>query len=408
MNRRDFLKTAGLATVNAPFWMGIMPENLWAKVPTGIKVTEIKTFIVRNAVYVKIYTNQGITGLGQANVQSLELAIDGAIKDLGRLLIGKDPIKIEYLWQVMFRWPRAHGGAVLNSAISALDIALWDILGKVMDAPIYMLTGGAVRDKVRVYAHCYSRLNPEGMREAVLKVKEEGFTAIRTALNFVNWKSRIIERPWKFNMAVKTIEIMREAAGEDVDIIDDAHGLMTPVMVMEYCKAIEPYRLLFLEDPVQPENIPGLKWIQDHTTVPLAIGENNYTKLGFREIIHNHLVNYVRPDALWAGGITECKKIAAMAEASFIDVCLHGGGTVNSLAATHISASTPNCVLQEPRSGTSDMFYGDGITVTNGYAALPEKPGLGCDLNEEIAKKYPYEPGTLPYLSYEDGSVSDY
>ncbi|MFC1692588.1 enolase C-terminal domain-like protein, partial [Candidatus Latescibacterota bacterium] len=176
-------------------------------------------------------------------------------------------------------------------------------------------------------------------------------------------------------------------------------------------------RLMFIEDPVIQENMAGLKWIQDHTNVPLAIGESNYTKFGnFRDIIFRHLANYVRPDVIHAGGISECKKIGAMAEANFIDVALHvAPSPVSNLASTHIAACTPNCVLQENtgRPGRRsqwmvDMFYGDDITIKDGYAALPEKSGLGCDLDENIAKNHPYEPGNLPHNVYEDGSVSDW
>ncbi|MFC1693122.1 mandelate racemase/muconate lactonizing enzyme family protein [Candidatus Latescibacterota bacterium] len=415
MKRRVFLKKAGVAVAGAPFWMGFLTEDLWGRIPSGIKITEVKPIFVGSTVYVKIYTNKGVTGLGVSSLSSLDLALEGAVKDIGRLLIGRDPTNIEFLWQAAFRWPRQRGGSVSNAAISALEIALWDIMGKLLETPIYKLLGGSARDRVRLYDHSYAK-TPEEMGEQVLKSKEEGFTAVRTGLAWTNF--RVLKRPWNLKLAVRYIEAVRNAVGDDVDIIDDAHGLMTPVMALEYCNAIEPYRMMFIEDPVKEENMAGLKWVQDHTNVPIGIGESNYTKVGyFREIIFKHLANYVRPDVIWAGGISECKKIAAMAEANFIDVSLHGGfNPVSSLAMTHISASTPNCVLQEcgTRLGRRrpqwqvDMFHGDDMVIVDGYAHLPEKSGLGCELDEELAAKHPYRPGTRPQMTTEDGAVMDW
>ena len=411
MQRREFMRTAGVTAVTAPFWMGSMPEELWGSIPSGIKITGVKTFVVRQKVYVKILTNKGVTGLGECWIQSLAQTVDAAIRDLGRILIGRDPTNIEFIWQALFRWPRQRGGSILNGAISAIDIALWDILGKVLDTPIYKCLGGAARDKIRLYCHAGGR-TPEAMAEAVRRsVEDEGFTIVRSG---IAWAKPITKRPWDLKLAVSLIEAMRIAAGENVDIIDDAHGLMTPVMVLEYLTAIEPYRMMYVEDPVHPENMAGLKWLQEHTRVPLGIGESNYTKYGFTEIIKNHLANYVRPDVYMAGGIAECKKIGAMAESNFIDMTLHGGfSPVHSLASMHVAAATPNCVASEthklPRpQWVQDMFYGDDIIYTDGYAQLPTKPGLGCDLDEAVAAKHPFEVIEMPHYVYEDGSVSDW
>lgn len=415
MNRRDFLKGAAIATSGTPFWMGGLAGNLWGKIPSDIKITEVRPIFVGSTLYVKIFTNKGVTGLGASSLASLDLALHGAVKDLSGLLVGRDPTNIEFLWQAVFRWPRQRGGAVQGAAISALEIALWDILGKLLDAPIYKLLGGAARDRVRLYDHSYAS-TPEAMGEQVLKSKQEGFTAVRTGLAWTSFQ--VLKRPWDLKLAVRYIEAVRKAVGDDVDITDDAHGLMTPVMALEYCKAIEPYRIMFIEDPVKEEDMAGLKFIQEHTSVPIAIGESIYTRFSyFREIIFNHLANYVRPDVIWAGGISECRKIAAMAESNFMDVALHGGfDPVSSLAMTHISACTPNCVLQEcgTRLGRRrpqylvDLFHGDDMVIEKGYARLPEKPGLGCDLDEALAKKFPFKPGTRPHMTTEDGAVMDW
>jgi len=415
MKRRDFLKSAIGLAAGTPFWAEILSERLAAKVPTGVKVTEVRQIWVESTLYVKVLTDVGVTGLGGSSLPSLDHALEGAVKDIGALLIGQDPTNIEFLWQAAFRWPRQRGGAVPDAAISALEIALWDILGKLLDAPIYKLLGGAARNRVRLYDHSYAA-SPEAMAEQVLKSKQEGFTAVRTGLAWTSFS--VLKRPWDLKLAVRYIEAVRDAVGDNVDMVDDAHGLMTPVMALEYCKAIEPYRMLFIEDPVKEENMAGLKWLQEHTTVPIGIGESIYTKYSsFRDIIYNHLANYVRPDVTWAGGISECRKIAAMAESNFMDVALHGGfDPVASLASTHVSASTPNCVIQEcgTRLGRRrpqwlvDLFHGDDMVIEKGYAQLPQKPGLGCDLDEELAKKHPFQPGTRPHMTTEDGAPIDW
>ncbi len=414
MQRREFLKTAGLAAA-APFWVGTSAEPLWAKLPADVKITGVRPIWVGSTLYVKLLTNKGVTGLGATSLASLEQSLAGAVKDIGRLLVGQDPTNIEFLWQAMFRWPRQRGGIVSNAAVSALDIALWDIAGKLLDAPIYKLLGGAARNRVRLYDHSYAK-TPEEMAGQVLKSKEEGFTAVRTGLAWTNFQ--VLKRPWDLKLAVRFIEAVRKAVGDDVDIIDDAHGLMTPVMAMEYLNAIEPYKLMFIEDPVKEENMAGLKWLQEHTTVPIAIGESIYTRFSyFREIIFNHWANYVRPDVIWAGGISETRKIATMAESNFIDTSLHGGfDPVSSLAGTHISISTPNCVIQEcgtrigrrrPQS-LVDLFHGDDMIIVKGHAQPPTKPGLGCDLDEELAKKFPFRPGSRPQMTTDDGAVMDW
>ena len=413
MGRRDFLKSVASAAIGVPLWLTLSSRAAWAKLPAGIKITKLKTFVVGNLVFVKVYTSEGVTGVGEGSFGGRALTAAAAIDEHQRLLIGKDPTEIELLYQQMFRWPRTRGGPMVHCAISAIDIALWDILGKLLDVPIYKLLGGAVRKRVRLYAHVQATTTEE-IAERVGKVKEEGFTAVRSGLAFQ--RGNVVRRPWDLKHAVSLIQAMRDAAGKDVDLIDDAHGLLTPVMVREYAKAIEPCRLMFLEDPVQPENIDGLKDLAKHTSVPLAIGESMYGKFQFKDVIARRLVSYVRPDPIRAGGITECRKVAAMAEGNFIDVSLHvAPSPVSNLAAVHIAAAAPNCVIVENsgRPGlrpkwVEDLFMGGGIKIVDGYAALPEAAGLGCDLDEKVAAEHPYRPRDLPRIEYEDGSPSNW
>ena len=409
MNRREFFKATGCALAGAPFWMGILPEHLWGKIPSGLEITGLTTMIVEDEVYLKVLTNQGVVGEGHTTVHRKSRTCQAAIHDLERVLIGQDPTRIEFLWQAMYRWPRWRGGPVLNAAISGVDLALWDILGKLLDAPIWQLLGGAARERIRLYAHGSGKT-------AVRRVKELGYTAIKTTPrvdDFVDGR-RVIRRPWNLKRAVKQIEDMRIEAGDDFDILIDAHGLLTPTMALEYAKAIEPYRVMFLEEPIQLEGNDALEWLGRQTTVPLATGERHTTKWMFEDIIARHLVSYVQPDVIQCGGITEIRKIAAMAEAQFIEVAPHCPGSLSTglgLASLHVDASTPACVIQESRPQPTgwqlDMFNGRTVKITNGYAELPQWPGLGLKLNEEEAKKHPHaNPNNAIY--FEDGSVADY
>ena len=405
MNRRKFLRSAALAAAGAPFWLEILNEDAYAKLPSGIRITKLRTFLVKSWVFVKVYTNKGVVGLGEGAIAGREASIAAAIKELEHYIVGKDPTAIEFLWQAMYRWPRWRGGGpILNSAVSAIEIALWDILGKLLDVPIYQLLGGAARNRIRVYIHGTGG-------EAVSKAKAHGLTAIKTGPPV--GKGVVVKRPWNLRRAAALIEEMREAAGDDFDIMTDAHGKLNPVMALEYANAIEPYRVMFLEEPIQVEDLDMLAWLGNRTKVPLAMGERQFTKFGFKEMISRHLVSYVQPDVVHAGGILETKKIAAMAEAHFIDVALHNHQSlVNTLASLHVDACTPNCVIQErgfwiQNDWLNDLFYGVEIPLTDGYSALPDKPGLGCDLDEEVAAKYPYEPGYRAPIIFEDGSVFD-
>ena len=409
MNRREFLKKAGLAAAAAPFWMAVLPEPLWGKIPAGLKISGLRAMIVEDEVYLKVLTDQGVVGEGHAAVHRKAPTCLAAVKDLARVIVGRDPTRIEFLWQAMYRWPRWRGGPVLNAAISGVDLALWDILGKLLDTPVYRLLGGAAREKVRLYVHGSGKAGVERAREL-------GYTAIKTSPHVTDTVGgrRVIKRPWNLKRAVKVIEEMRVAAGDTFDILVDAHGLLTPVMALEFAKAIEPYRVMFLEEPIQLEGNDTLEWLGKRTSVPLATGERHTTKWMFEDIISRHLVSYVQPDVIQCGGITEIRKIAAMAEAQFIDVAPHCPGNLSTglgLASLHVNASTTNCVIQEshpnPTGWRLDLFNGRKVTIKDGYAELPTWPGLGLELNEEEAKKHPHT-APDPQVYFEDGSVADH
>jgi len=411
MNRRHFIEKLGLALVGIPFWNGYLSSDLAAKLPSNIKITDLKAWAVgieANQVFVKIYTNQGVTGLGEASVHRKTGTTLAACLELKDVLMGHDPTRIEFLWQGMFRWPRWRGGPVLNTAISAVEIALWDILGKLLDVPIYNLLGGAAREKIRLYIHGRDRAG-------VQFAKSKGYTAIKTGppMNTVNNRQQF---PWDLAAAVDAFAEMRDEAGPNFDIATDAHTKLTPIQALQYAKGIEEFRPLWLEEPINIEFNDALEWLSQRTTVPLATGERHFTKFDFEDLISRHLVSYVQPDVIQAGGISETRKICAMAEAQGIQAALHNPSSLPcTLASLHIDACTPNCVIQEskykfverPSGWESDIFKGAKIEVENGYAMLPDKPGLGCEFDEKIAEAHPYEL-VNPQPLYEDGSVRDH
>lgn len=410
MNRRQFLKYSALAITSAPLADTLFPSTAWASLPDKIKITGIKTLVVEDEVYLKVFTDQGVVGEGHTTVHRKATACEAAVNELERVLVGRDPTRIEFLWQAMYRWPRWRGGPILNSAISGVDIALWDILGKLLDVPLWRLLGGSARERIRLYTHGTGKA-------AVARAKAEGFTAIKAApavVETVDGRPTIRRRPATIKRAARIIEEMRVEAGDDFDILVDAHGLLTSVMSLEFAKAIEPYGVMFLEEPVQLEGNDSLEWLGQHTSVPLATGERHTTKWMFEDLISRHLVSYVQPDVIQCGGITEIKKIAAMAEAQFIEVAPHCPGSLSTglgLASLHVSGSTSNCIIQEatpqPTPERAELFSGRVVTVKDGYAELPEWPGLGLKLNDDMAKKLPRS-NPNPRMFFEDGSVSDH
>ena len=412
MHRRRFCKTCllgGLAHALGPYTL--FPRSVLAKLPRDLTVTRLKVIPVWNGsmtyVFVKLYTNQGVSGVGEGGIRGRAGTMIAAIQEHERYIVGKNPLQIEKHWQAMYRWPRWRGGPILNSAVSAVDIALWDIAGKMLDAPVYQLLGGAAKDKIRLYTH-------GGSAEAVLRAKELGFNACKTGPR-VGSKG-VLQQPWDVQGEVKRLEAMRNAAGDDFDILYDAHTTLKPEMALEFCTRIEDLRPFFVEEPMLTSDLGKLKWLSDRVKVPLCQGESQFTKFGFQEMIDRHLVSYINPDVIHAGGISECKKIAALAEAHFIDVALHNAQSpVMTLAGLHVNACTTNCVIHEFNQAREyaaweeDLYGGVRIRYRDGFAELPPGPGLGIDIDEETAKRRPGRPftETRGVLEWPDGSVGD-
>ena len=401
VNRRTFLNTllVGAATPILAF-----PQ---AK-PLNLKITGLKTFVVNagtlNWVFCKVYTNAGLIGLGEGSVTSKEATVVQAIMEHERYLLGKDPTDIELLWQGMFRNPRWRGGPILNSAISAIEIALWDILGQALGVPVYKLLGGAARTRIRMY------LDVGSTPEEFLHAKELGYTAAKmTPLSPVN---NVVQPSSMVRAAVRKVEAVRKAVGDDFDIAVDAHGRCTTTMAIDFCTRVEEFGLLWVEEPTQLEDLGELALLREKTKTHLATGERSFTKFGFADFCSRHLVDYIQPDVCHAGGILELKKIGVLAETYRIDMAPHNPQSyVSTMASLHVDATTSSSSIQESTLSKSEwiqeLFEGGGPDIRTGYAELPARPGLGVTLNEKVAAAHPYKPAARGEYRLPDGSITD-
>jgi galactonate dehydratase len=345
----------------------------------------------RNWLFVKVHTDTGIVGIGECS--GWPRVIETAVQDLKRLLIGEDPTHIERLWQKMYSAIMGHGmtGTVGAGALTGIDMALWDIKGKALGVPVWNLLGGMVRDRIRIYGHAKTP-------EVALSLKQRGVTAI---------KCGGVSDP------VRMVATLREAVGDDMDIMIDLHGppWLTPGDAARVARALEPYRLLFIEDPIAPENLDGYRRIRDAAHVPLAAGERMVTIFGLRELIERELVDVVQPDTGRAGGITQMKKIAAMAEAHHIMMAPHSGslGPVAEYAALHLMAAIPNALILER---IEDDWEGRAHTVVphprsqDGFLKVPDSPGLGVDIDEAFVARFPSRANVSVQVSEQSGSYA--
>jgi galactonate dehydratase len=375
-----------------------------------VKITSIKNQFMRvarqNWHFVRVETDQGLVGVGEASLEGREPTVAAAVDDLARRLIGQDPGLIEHHWQVLHRHGFWRGGVVLDSAISAIEQALWDIKGKKLGAPVYELFGGPTRQRVRLYTHSGGR-DPRAAADHASKMVELGFTALKMG---PSPGEHVDERRMIRDMA-KKLEAVRLAVGGEVDLMVDNHGRMSPVYAIEMARAIAPYDLLFFEEPVPPENVEALAKVADAKVgVPLATGERLFTKWEYRELLEKQLVDVVQPDICHAGGIAELRKIAAMAEVYHVQVAPHNpNGPIATAASAHLAASIPNFLIleyamQEPHRTEAIK---SGPKVENGWLELPSAPGLGVELDEDAIARYPYGPRDYSEAYYRDGAVAD-
>lgn len=344
----------------------------------------------RNWLFVKVETDEGIHGWGEGSLVNQTPTIAQAVHSLAEDIIGKDPSAIEHHWQVMFLHNRYRGGVIINSALSAIDQALWDIKGKMLGVPVYQLLGGAVRKRIRTYAGA-------GNVENALERVEQGFTGIKTGGWYTD--KEIDERnvvPWLKNHIAE----LREALGTEVDIMIDNHGRSRPSLAIRQLQAIEEFNVLFFEEPVPPDNLESLAWVRQATlsqtgiNTELATGERLLNRWQYKDLILRQLVEVIQPDICHCGGISELRRIAALAEIYGIQVAPHNPkGPVATAANLHVCATIPNFMILEHvhPNPLFEKVQIEPMKMREGHYDLPSQPGLGVDLNEKVIADNPFK-----------------
>ena len=372
-----------------------------------MKIDKIESFFIGNGYVIRIHTDTGISGIGQTACWGYTEAVEKIVNTFEKYLIGQNPLRIEHHWQYLYRMGPFKGTA-LCGAISAVDIALWDIKGKHFGVPIWELLGGNCRDKIRLHL-LGGGGTPETMFEAAKSAVEEGFTALKFDPLVGNFQDMAVDRLVK--TARDLVAAAREGGGPDLDLIVEVHRKLTPMNSIVLETALAPFNLYFIEDPIQIDTITTQGELAKRMTTPLAIGERFTTIWEFRELLEHGGPQYVRPDVGLAGGLTHCKKIAAIAESYHSAVVTHNFlGPVITAASLHLDASIPNFITQEyTKADESDQFavYNVSYQREGGYIPIPEVPGLGVELNDSLIEKTPFQPmntGSTPLR--EDGSVA--
>jgi L-alanine-DL-glutamate epimerase-like enolase superfamily enzyme len=388
-----------------------------------MKITEIEAIPVEVGpgypfaiIVILVRTDEGITGIGEASLAGRSRGVLGIIDHCRDLLIGQDPGKIEHLWGEIVHGTFWSTGQVIMSAVAGIDLALWDIKGKALGAPVYELLGGPTREKVRVYRHLHHRIPEktggteiEHLVEDALAWKDNGFTALRYgpvgSMSMADWDpQRAIVQ------TIKGTEALRLALGDEVDLLLDAHTMFSPIETITLARALEPYRLFFYEDPVRPFNAQSLRLVRQKVHLPIATGEQFSHKWEFQPLIEEELADYLRVDVVHAGGITETKKILAAGEMHGQRSALHHASSpINGVACLHLDCAIPNFGIQEwvELPALYDIFP-NAPRSANGYVEPPRGPGLGLEFDEAEARKRPSRDAELPHRYWPDGALADF
>jgi len=441
MKRRDLLKSALLAGAAAPAAASRRGSLLadcdcsaalaappLPSAPGRLKVTGMKIFGVtidkksdRPYVFVKLETDAGVVGWGEATLEGKAGAVMATLDDLKPFVLDMDPMRVEHHWQAMYIHAFYRAGPILGSAIAGIDQAMWDIRGKVLGQPVYRLLGGPLNPRgVRGYYHLRTPGLPPNapyeQRVAYARERAErfGVTAFKTGIpGFYEW----LDTNQRISQAVKQLHTLREGMGDKIDIGVDFHAKTSPTVATILCKEVEALNLMFVEEPCPPENVKAMKRISSRTTVPIATGERLVASYSCRELIEQKVVDILQIDINHVGGISALWKVGAMAEASGVLIAPHAcEGPIGGTATLHVDASMPNFMIQEICSGVEpeqkekvweEWFGFPAMRMVDGYYPLPEKPGLGFEITEASLAKFPFA-GTVPFSRpiQDDGSVA--
>ncbi|HEX5501032.1 MAG TPA: mandelate racemase/muconate lactonizing enzyme family protein [Thermomicrobiales bacterium] len=378
-----------------------------------MRITAVEPVFVDRYLFVRVHTDAGLVGLGESGAWGFLEASAQAVATFARYLVGQDPLQIEHHWQYLYRWTHFRGAAIMG-ALSAIDIALWDLAGQHFGVPCHQLLGGPTRHKARVYYHVFGRTREELVRGCV-DAKARGFTAVGHLTPFADEPR---EAPYfqthaaKIGEAIESVRQYREAVGDAVDLCIEIHRRLAPAEAVALAQGIAPYRPFFYEDPILPDNFDAMGLVARHVQIPIATGERLHTIHEFAMLLARGAVQYVRPDVCLCGGLTGAKKVAALAEAHYAGVVPHNPlGPVSTAACLHLAASIPNFALQEYPLGEDEPPKSEIVTNVlrreGGYLLIPDAPGLGLALAPDAAERHPYRPRAVVTRLHEDGSVVD-
>jgi galactonate dehydratase len=392
-----------------------------------MKITAVRTTVcnaeMRNWIFVRVETDQpGLYGWGEASLEWKTRSVTGAVEDFAPMLIGEDPTRIEHLYQKLYRQSFWRVGVIGLSAISAIEQACWDILGKSLGQPVYKLLGGAVRDRVRMYTHLgggdmkavyESQLQADTavFVDRALEVVARGYNAVKV---LITPPTEPLNPIADYKYAARMMEALRLALGDSVDIMVDCHGRHSLANALEFCRVLAPYRPYFVEEPVPPENVDVMAEVRRASPVPIATGERRVTRHEFRELFERQACHVIQPDLCHCGGLWEAKKIAAMAEVYTMGVAPHNPlGPIANAVALHFDLSTPNFLIQEDM--LSDVPWRwevvqHSLRSEGGYWLPNDTPGLGIEVNEAAAAKHPFRQEIIHATTVRahDGAILDW
>ena len=392
-----------------------------------MKITAVRTVVcnaeMRNWVFVRVETDQaGLYGWGEGSLEWKTRSVVGAVEDFAPMLLGEDPTRIEHLYQKLYRQSFWRVGVIGLSAISAIEQACWDILGKSLGVPVYKLLGGAVRDRVRMYTHLGGgdmkavyesqyAADPAVFVDRALEVVARGYNAVKV---LITPPTESLNSIAAYKYAERMMQALRLAVGDGVDIMVDCHGRHSLANALEFCRVLAPFRPYFVEEPVPPENVDVMAEVRRGSTVPIATGERRVTRYEFRELFEKQACHVIQPDLCHCGGLWEAKKIAAMAEVYTMGVAPHNPlGPIANAVALHFDLSTPNFLIQEDMLTDVPWRWEvvqHSLTSEGGYWMPTDAPGLGIEVNEAAAARHPFQQEIIHATTVRahDGAVLDW
>ncbi|MDC7249576.1 MAG: mandelate racemase/muconate lactonizing enzyme family protein [Sphaerochaetaceae bacterium] len=379
-----------------------------------MKIKSIEYLEASKYLFVKVHTDGGIYGIGEVGAWGYLDGCLGVLKQLESYLIGQDPFRIEHHWNYMYR-SMYFRGSIVMSAISAIDIALWDIKGKALEVPVYELLGGKCRDKARSYEAVFE-FTPKAMANKCLELKIKGFDAARLMITGDIRNNNVPKEMSIYNNKVQSyinkVKACREAVGDDFDLILECHRSLNPNEALSFAKGVEIYRPLFIEDPIPPDNSDVMANLANKINIPVATGERFINIQEFEMLFKRNGASYVRPDVCALGGITPSKKVASIAEANYVNIVPHNPlGPISTAACLQLDAAIPNFTIQEfpsfyERGGENEMMT-TPLKYEDGYIFIPDSPGIGIDLIDDLCIKFPKKQRSLNCQINFDGSIQD-